>query len=63
MQDAAAVSGKLDCPCALRIMRSADVKGAQAILETLHRGGVDTIFANPGTSEMALVRALEMVRA
>lgn len=35
------------------------VKGAQAILETLHLGGVDTIFANPGTSEMALVRALD----
>jgi acetolactate synthase I/II/III large subunit len=37
------------------------MKGAQAILETLHRGGVDTIFANPGTSEMALVRALDDV--
>jgi len=35
------------------------VKGAQAILETLRLGGVDTIFANPGTSEMALVRALD----
>jgi acetolactate synthase-1/2/3 large subunit len=35
------------------------MKGAQAILETLHRGGVETIFANPGTSEMALVRALD----
>ncbi len=35
------------------------VKGAQAILETLKFGGVDTIFANPGTSEMALVRALD----
>ena len=35
------------------------MKGAQAILETLHLGGVDTIFANPGTSEMALVRALD----
>lgn len=35
------------------------MKGAQAILETLRRGGVDTIFANPGTSEMALVRALD----
>ena len=35
------------------------MKGAQAILETLHRGGVDTVFANPGTSEMALVRALD----
>jgi acetolactate synthase-1/2/3 large subunit len=37
------------------------MKGAQAILETLHRSGVDTIFANPGTSEMALVRALDDV--
>ena len=36
-----------------------EVKGAQAILETLKLGGVDTIFANPGTSEMALVRALD----
>jgi acetolactate synthase-1/2/3 large subunit len=35
------------------------MKGAQAILETLHRGGIDTLFANPGTSEMALVRALD----
>ncbi len=35
------------------------MKGAQAILETLHLGGVDAIFANPGTSEMALVRALD----
>ncbi len=35
------------------------MKGAQAILETLHQGGVDTLFANPGTSEMALVRALD----
>jgi acetolactate synthase I/II/III large subunit len=37
------------------------MKGAQAILETLRRGGVDTLFANPGTSEMALVRALDEV--
>lgn len=42
-------------------MGSAEVKGAQALLETLHRGGIDTIFANPGTSEMALVRALDEV--
>jgi len=35
------------------------MKGAQAILETLHEAGVDTLFANPGTSEMALVRALD----
>ncbi|MFZ2509399.1 MAG: thiamine pyrophosphate-binding protein, partial [Steroidobacteraceae bacterium] len=35
------------------------MKGAQAILETLRLGGIDTIFANPGTSEMALVSALD----
>ncbi len=35
------------------------MKGAQAILDTLHAGGVELIFANPGTSEMALVRALD----
>lgn len=35
------------------------MKGAAAILETLTRGGVDIMFANPGTSEMALVRALD----
>jgi len=39
------------------------MKGAQAILETLQRGGIDTIFANPGTSEMALVRALDATPA
>ena len=35
------------------------MKGAQAILETLYGAGVDTLFANPGTSEMALVRAMD----
>ena len=35
------------------------MKGAQAIVEALRQGGVDTVFANPGTSEMALVRALD----
>ncbi len=35
------------------------MKGAQAIYDTLHRAGIDTLFANPGTSEMALVRALD----
>ncbi len=39
------------------------MKGAQAILETLHRGGVDTIFANPGTSEMHFVAALDRIRS
>ena len=40
-------------------MGASRMKGAQAIYETLHRAGVDTILANPGTSEMALVRALD----
>jgi acetolactate synthase I/II/III large subunit len=40
-------------------MEARSMKGAQAILETLHQAGVDTLFANPGTSEMALVRALD----
>jgi acetolactate synthase-1/2/3 large subunit len=40
-------------------MEAREMKGAQAILETLHNAGVDTLFANPGTSEMALVRALD----
>jgi acetolactate synthase-1/2/3 large subunit len=37
------------------------LKGAQAILQTLQAGGLDTIFTNPGTSEMASVRALDDV--
>ena len=40
-------------------MGASHMKGAQAIYETLYRAGVDTILANPGTSEMALVRALD----
>lgn len=33
--------------------------GAQAFWTTLHKAGVDTCFANPGTTELDLVRALE----
>lgn len=40
-------------------MGASRMKGAQAIYETLYRAGIDTILANPGTSEMALVRALD----
>jgi len=36
--------------------------GACAIIRTLHAAGVDTIFANPGTTEMVLVDALDRVR-
>ena len=33
--------------------------GADAVLETLLAGGVDTCFANPGTSELGFVAALD----
>lgn len=36
-------------------------KGAQALLETAHALGVRVCFANPGTTELALVRALDDV--
>jgi acetolactate synthase I/II/III large subunit len=37
------------------------VNGAEAILKTLVRGGVDICFANAGTTEMHLVSALDRV--
>jgi len=35
------------------------VDGAHALLETLAAAGVEVCFANPGTTELPLVRALE----
>jgi acetolactate synthase-1/2/3 large subunit len=35
--------------------------GAQALLDTAHKLGVRVCFANPGTTELALVRALDEV--
>jgi len=35
------------------------MNGAEAVVRTLIAGGVDTCFANPGTSEMHLVAALD----
>lgn len=35
------------------------MNGAEALVETLFRSGVDTCFANPGTSEMQLVAAID----
>jgi acetolactate synthase-1/2/3 large subunit len=35
------------------------MNGAQSLVETLLRSGVDTCFANPGTSEMHFVAALD----
>jgi len=37
------------------------VNGAQALIRTLVRTGVDTCFANPGTSEMHFVASLDAV--
>jgi acetolactate synthase-1/2/3 large subunit len=39
------------------------VNGAQALITTLVDGGVDVCFANPGTSEMHFVAALDTVPA
>ena len=35
------------------------MNGAQALVDTAHRAGVDVCFANPGTTEMPLVAALD----
>ena len=40
---------------------SRSVNGAQALINTLVDGGVDVCFANPGTSEMHFVAALDAV--
>ena len=37
------------------------MNGAEALVRTLVEGGVDTCFANPGTSEMHFVAALDRV--
>ena len=38
------------------------MNGARSLLETLARAGADVCFANPGTTEMPLVAALEEAR-
>ncbi len=35
------------------------MNGAEALIETLQGCGVDVCFANPGTSEMQLVAAID----
>jgi acetolactate synthase-1/2/3 large subunit len=37
------------------------VNGAESLVRTLLKSGVDTCFANPGTSEMHFVAALDNV--
>src|SRR6185369_7578501 len=41
--------------------RKDDMNGADALCDTLLAGGVDTCFANPGTSEMHFVVALDRI--
>ena len=48
-------------PCDRLYSRS--VNGAQALINTLVDAGVDVCFANPGTSEMHFVAALDSVPA
>src|SRR5215207_6826862 len=43
-------------------MAASAMTGAESVLRTLSAGGVQACFANPGTSEMHLVAALDSVR-
>ena len=42
--------------------REFEVNGAVSLLQSLLRNGVDVCFANPGTSEMHFVAALDNAR-
>jgi acetolactate synthase-1/2/3 large subunit len=42
-------------------MSDSEMTGAESLVRTLVAGGVDTCFANPGTSEMHFVSALDRV--
>ena len=37
------------------------MNGAESLIQSLLAGGVDTCFANPGTSEIHLVAALDRI--
>jgi acetolactate synthase-1/2/3 large subunit len=43
----------------LRGFGEASMNGAEVLIETARRGGVEVCFANPGTTEMPLVAALD----
>src|SRR4051812_13005842 len=45
----------------LNIVEGVTMNGAHALVHTLVDAGVDTCFANPGTSEMHFVAALDRV--
>ena len=42
--------------------RAETMNGAESLVQTLLDSGVDTCFANPGTSEMHFVAALDRIR-
>ena len=42
-------------------MTTQQMNGAESLVRTLVASGVDTCFANPGTSEMHFVAALDRV--
>ena len=42
--------------------RPAPMNGAESVLRSLHADGVEACFANPGTSEMQFVDALDRTR-
>ncbi|WP_280321833.1 thiamine pyrophosphate-binding protein [Sulfitobacter faviae] len=39
-----------------------DMNGAESVVRSLHAGGVEVCFANPGTSEMQFVDALDRTK-
>jgi acetolactate synthase I/II/III large subunit len=51
----------LDFGPARKDITSKQMNGAEALIRSLVAGGVDTCFANPGTSEIHLVAALDRV--
>src|SRR5207302_519258 len=56
--------GRLRCsrhPQSRHTVRLMAINGAQAVIRTLVGAGVDVCFANPGTSEMHFVAALDTV--
>src|SRR5687768_18534269 len=49
------------CYDAVSTIRGKHMNGAESLVRTLLKGGVDVCFANPGTSEMHFVGALDRV--
>jgi len=54
-------TGRLADQSTDRTMTEGGISGAESLVRTLVAGGVDTCFANPGTSEMHFVSALDRV--